>query len=262
MVVDLKWRDAMAVWSIGAAFSRELQAAGWPEFMTPAQLAGMQRPWHQGDLKIGRRASNALGAAIVAACNAGEITFNRSVLRRQTVKARFIPHEPYGGRGRDGVRVSVGHWEQAKFEDVETWSISAATFAKWLHNQGEAPSQHIAAWFASQGVAWPPVAVAAPVADTPLDWPGMVEAFKTRRKGQPWSPEEVGLLRAEFQKRGGWRKSDNGKTWSKAADVQEAMAGELGMKRQALDRHLGANPDHGQAAFGAMGGTLLANARR
>ena len=96
--VDLKWRDAMAVWSIGSAFSRKRQAAGWPEAMTPAQIAGMQRPWHQVDLKVGRPASSALQAAIVAACDANEILHVSSVDRVLVAPALDVTPSPFDRR--------------------------------------------------------------------------------------------------------------------------------------------------------------------
>lgn len=103
---------------------------------------------------------------------------------------------------------------------------------------------------------WGVEAVATPVADAPTDWDGLVASFKGRRKGAPWSDTERAILRAGFNLRNGWRHSDDGRTWVKDSAVQEAMARELGMHRQALDRHLGDGPDTAASAFSAMGNTL------
>ena len=261
--VDLKWRDAMAVWSIGSAFSRKRQAAGWPEAMTPAQIAGMQRPWHQVDLKVGRPASSALQAAIVAACDANEILHVSSVDRVLVAPALDVTPSPFDRRGGwpdaytiDGYRVA--YTRPAKYRDVKVYRIDAAAFATWLHAQGEAPSQHIAAWFTSQGVAWPPVL--AVDADTVADWPGLVVLVKNRKKGTRWTEGEVAILRAEFERRGGWNREADGQPWVKNSSIQSDMATELGFSaRSALDRHLGDGPDRGSAvmssAVGALTGT-------
>lgn len=36
-----------------------------------------------------------------------------------------------------------------------THRITPAAFAAWLHEQGQEPSKHVAAWFSAKGVAWP-----------------------------------------------------------------------------------------------------------
>ena len=143
-------------------------------------------------------------------------------------------------------------------KDIKVYRIDAAAFATWLHAQGEAPSQHIAAWFTSQGVAWPPVL--AVDADTVADWPGLVVLVKSRKKGTRWTEWEAAILRAEFARRGGWSREADGQPWVKNSSIQSDMATELGFSaRSALDRHLGDGPDRGAAvmssAVGALTGT-------
>lgn len=84
----------------------------------------------------------------------------------------------------------------------------------------------------------------------PVDWPGLVAAFKGRRKGAPWTDAERTILQAEFHKRGGWKRVGSG--WGKDSGVQTALAMELGLKRQALHKHLGEGPAAGAAAFASM----------
>lgn len=69
MAVDLGWHDAC---SAAGVFTKEQEAAGWPADMTPDELAALQRPHARGDA-AGRKAKWALGAALKAACKAGEI---------------------------------------------------------------------------------------------------------------------------------------------------------------------------------------------
>lgn len=73
MTVDLKWRDALTVLCIARAFSREQQGAGWPQVMTPAQLAAVQRPYASGDAQ-GQRAMWALREALQADCQSQVFT--------------------------------------------------------------------------------------------------------------------------------------------------------------------------------------------
>lgn len=136
------------------------------------------------------------------------------------------------------------------YKTKTTRRITPEAFAAWLHAQGEAPSVHVAAWFEALGVAWPPVAGAA--SEDPTDWAGLVESFRIRKKRTPWSDNDRTILRAEFNRRKGWRLQSDGVTWGKNSSVQSAMALELGVGRSALDRHLGDGPDQGQSAVAAM----------
>lgn len=69
MAVDLQWHDACHA---TRAFTSAENAAGWPDAMTLAQLAAIQRPYERGD-KAGLAAQRALHAALQAACTAGEL---------------------------------------------------------------------------------------------------------------------------------------------------------------------------------------------
>lgn len=98
--------------------------------------------------------------------------------------------------------------------------------------------------------------VAVPVPDVLSSMDGLKARLEGRRKGAPWQGDEVAFLRAEFQRLGGWRTGDGGKTWSKVTSVQTELAKKLGRERPALDRHLEGGPDQGAAAFQAVSGVL------
>ncbi len=103
---------------------------------------------------------------------------------------------------------------------------------------------------------WGTVSTADHAADVPTDWAGLVKSVKGRRKGALWSDGERAILRAEFIRLNGWKRADDGTTWVKDSGVQKAMAQELEMSRQSLDRHLGNVPDHAAAAFSATARAL------
>lgn len=259
MAVDLRWLDAYsASWG---AFTAQEKAAGWPESMTPVQLARIQRPVadencgvamrvnHQQDRfpfteyrTPARTAQDVLLYALGAACKSGALActaiVNRYKDKNRVAGIVLLP----GGKARGGDRNII---------EETIYRVTASSFATWLHAQGEAPSKHAAAWFEVRGVAWPPVAEAG--SSEPTDWAGMVESFKNRRKGATWSDAERTILQVEFSKRCGWKRADDGTTWIKDSGVQKAMAKELkGMGRSSLDRHLGDGPNQSAAAFTDM----------
>lgn len=83
------------------------------------------------------------------------------------------------------------------------------------------------------GADWLPVTVTEPTTFAEL-----VAAVKGRSPGTRWSHAEKALLFQEFERRGGWIRKGN--TWGKDTRVQDRLASELGLTRNALDRHLAA----------------------
>lgn len=85
------------------------------------------------------------------------------------------------------------------------------------------------------GAAWLPATVTEPTTFAEL-----VAAVKGRNRGTRWSHAEKALLFQEFERRGGWVQKFGltGSTWSKDARTQAKLASELGLTRNALDRHL------------------------
>lgn len=146
MVVDLKWRDAMAV--AGGAFTAEERQSGWPLCMTPAQLGRLQRPWVKGDATAQNR-HKSLVQAIQAACKAGDLAHELREVTLQKCETRpaNVIRRTWEGRvfapGTKQVQVPV---------QVRVPYVSAAAFAQWLHAQGEEPSAHVAHWFKLRGV--------------------------------------------------------------------------------------------------------------
>ena len=90
-MVDLQWHDAC---SVSRAFNAEQKAAGWPESMTPAQLAALQRPYVCGDAD-GRRAQWALRGALLAACQAGDLEHTTDT-RQEAIEANVFDPTPLG----------------------------------------------------------------------------------------------------------------------------------------------------------------------
>ncbi len=85
--IDLAWHDAC---SASRAFTAEEKAAGWPDSMTPQQLACLQRPFVLGD-KQGRAANRALAGALQAACTAGELAHTVETRREEFDPTLFEP---------------------------------------------------------------------------------------------------------------------------------------------------------------------------
>lgn len=241
MAVDLRWRDACTA---SRAFTAEQKAAGWPETMTVAQLAAIQRPYQPGE-GAGRRSAAALQAALDAACKEGGLVHEA---QSKVVRTLVVDHVPT--RLND-----PSNWDPAYVRDGQAYAystggdeytvtsrlVSPRAFASWLHSQGEAPSTHVSAWFSAKGVAWPPievVAVAPKQSAFPLaDFAALVayraaqksvnvEAGKPR-KNIPWTDgNQLDVLRAEY----GRRDSNTG-----AAD---GIAKALTISRQAVEAAL------------------------
>ncbi len=255
-MVDLRWHDAYS--ASRGAFTAQEKAGGWPDRMTPVQLAALQRPYVYGD-KAGRRACWALRDAIEAASEAGSLAHEALTEVKQTPLVDRSPI-PFPGSSRWPAAYVVEGRPVAYTSGGEEYTVthrhvSPQAFAAWLHAQGQEPSGHIAAWFEVRGVAWPPVAQA--LLEVPSGLESLRASRATRRKNAPWTPEQVEALRALFQERGGWKRSADGAGWSRDAAVQQQLATDLGLTRQALDGHLGRHgPESGAPVFRSMSSAL------
>lgn len=232
-MLDINWRYAMAVRAIAGSFTREEREAGWPVAMQPEQLAAMQL---SGDVQ-GRPLIRALRDALKDACQDQTIACESEVRRVMTRPA--VDHVP----SRTSMFGRVENWPEAYtrdgfayaystpavYEDRTLYRVTAAAFAAWLAAQGMEPSQHIAAWFKTQGVgaasatAAPRVALAAEDAGKTIE-----DVVKRRRRpksdakstpGLPWLEWEVAAC-AE------WLRQGNGGLTH--------LAGMLGISHQAL----------------------------
>lgn len=171
--INVAWRLAMA--TLGMNFTREEHASGWPETLKHGQLAALQYPYATGEPSK-RRLALARVADILAACKAGELPH---------IEATYIPEpEPAnlhiissgvaasdGWKNRDrftlaGMPARIGYRAPSEPpKPVTTYRVTAADFAAWLAAQPETPSEHIAAWFDSQGL------TAAPLMKAPAEAP-------------------------------------------------------------------------------------------
>lgn len=274
-MVDMAWRDAMAVCAIAGSFTREEREAGWPMTMQPEQMAVMQRPFLSGDVQ-GKRLAQALRDALQAACQGQAIACESEVRRVMTRPA--VDHVP----SRASMFGRVENWPEAytrdgcayayttpaKYEDRTFYRVTAAAFAAWLSAQGVEPSQHIAAWFKAQGLgaasatAAPGVPLAAEDVKTFEDlvrYRLVLAGGQKLKTAPPWPAHHVALVAARLQQE--WEQG-------RERGAVGRIAQELCSTRQALDgvlkRH-GYSPTTGQAqpkrlqradAMGAMAGHL------
>ena len=166
---------------MGQNFTKEEQAAGWPETLKHGQLAALQYPYAKGEtVKI--RLARARAGDIVDACKSGELPHTSTIAPAKAVnngrinlaglRGRFSANESTGWGGLSGLptptRNAYGErvyetegerrdrlWKEAnppKQPDRIDHCVSAPAFAAWLSAQGEAPSAHIAAWFDAMGI--------------------------------------------------------------------------------------------------------------
>lgn len=173
MKLDLQWRDAMAIWGVGMAFTSVQKKAGWLETMEPQQLAALQRPWDRGDYKA-RSVCWALSEAITEACAAGQIECvvlsvapqehqqDDDLFRHIPMVAdrwaidpsnEWVEREFLGGTLRTQRRMPQRHQSNPAVQTAKLeYRIGADAFTAWLAAQGVEPSVHIAAWFKALGV--------------------------------------------------------------------------------------------------------------
>lgn len=119
-VINSAWFDTVAEYS--GLFGKSMRDAGWPEAMTPGELAALMRsPICRDDLD-GLAVHRSRADFIATQCTLGAIEHATKVSPQKTLTL-----------------------------------ITAPAFAAWLAAQGEAPSVHIQAWFEAVGVAkWVP----------------------------------------------------------------------------------------------------------
>jgi len=186
---NLAWHRTKAV----SYFFTKLD--GWPQSMTPCQLAALQSP----ELAKGWRVDKALLLAINESCSAGDESCTAGTLIHETITEThyLIDYEIniFGDKELD-------EWKAANRRpyvittvgNVAIIEVAAPDFADWLAAQGETPSEHIQAWFDAVGVAWPPGApeVALPASGAPEEslLPG-VPVPKPRRPGRKPSWETI-----------------------------------------------------------------------
>lgn len=254
-MLDMNWRDAMAVRAIAGSFTREEQAAGWPVAMQPEQLAAMQRPFLPGDVQ-GKRLAQALREALQAACQGQSLACESEVLRVMARPAvnHVPPRASMFGRvenwpeayTRDGF--AYAYSTPAVYEDRTLYRVTAAAFAAWLAAQGMEPSQHIAAWFKAQGVgaasatAAPRVALAA---EDATDWHSLVRyrlqfSHLEAQRRPAWLAVHVELLAHRLQQEC---------AQGQGRGALGRIAKELCTTRQALDgvlKRYGYSPTTGQ----------------
>lgn len=251
-MLDINWRDAMAVRAIAGSFTREEREAGWPVAMQPEQLAAMQRPFLSGDVQ-GRPLIRALRDALKDACQDQTIACESEVRRVMTRPA--VDHVPSRfGRVENWPEAytidgcAYAYTTPAKYEYFTFYRVTAAAFAAWLSAHGMEPSPHIAAWFKTQGVgaasatAAPRVALAA---EDATDWHSLVRyrlqfSHLEAQRRPAWLAVHVELLAHRLQQEC---------AQGQGRGALGRIAKELCATRQALDgvlKRYGYSPTTGQ----------------
>ena len=143
-IINLKWHKACAVRGMG--FTKDEQAAGWPESFALERLAILQSP---GDKKM----ANILHRALKDAC-AASLPSAPTIVRKIGHETKtYLETGSFVRRNLDGERERVYRERIVPvMKDVKVPAVTAADFAAWLAAQGEKPSEHIAAWFDAVGV--------------------------------------------------------------------------------------------------------------
>lgn len=146
-------------------------AQGWPATLTPGQLAALQT-WREGmDNKTWRSKASTWQKLIELALTAGAIE-HTTTTERVTAYDPFSAYDaPPQGRRMLSSGIASHEWESRdgfstyartpppQTKDVTRQHIAAPAFAAWLATQGEAPSDHLAAWLkTAQAVAVPETA--------------------------------------------------------------------------------------------------------
>ncbi|MHB1198140.1 MAG: hypothetical protein ACYCZ6_00995 [Polaromonas sp.] len=206
--------------------TKEERAGGWPGSFALHRLAILQSP---DDNKMAHIVHDTLKDA----CAKGDISHATTTVTVQTTARRVLSNgiasSEYLGRGfafgrnMYGERVITPERPQpSQPKDVTVCHVTASIFAAWLAVQHQAPSEHIAAWFAA-------VTVAEPVQDAgPLTYAAMV-AERKRMKDGPWTAAQLDALKLEDKKR------------LTQAGVRERIAKDLGVAVQAISSKLDPN---------------------
>ncbi len=146
--------------TVGQNFTKDEHANGWPETLKHWQLAALQYPYARGEAARNRLA-NARAGDILKACQSGELPHTVTTHIPAPAKPSAPLRSPFASaewQSRDGftfggMPARIGYTATGSPpKPVTTYHVTAADFAAWLDAQGEKPSEHIAAWFESQGV--------------------------------------------------------------------------------------------------------------
>ena len=84
-MIDLAWHDACNASRVFVVADSPV----WPDAMTPAQLAAMQRPVAFNDTQARLSECSALCGALEAACQAGELEYIAETKQRRIDRAVF-----------------------------------------------------------------------------------------------------------------------------------------------------------------------------
>ena len=157
----LPWQKARRVWALTSYVRAQ---ADWPDALTPGELAALQYPREGTDAekRKARQNQGAMVDSIKAAIAAGElatglrsvqVSVSESQIDYAAVIRRRNSNRGFGVSDNWGFRDSGFPMHQVKI-GVRTEEIPVVpcdAFATWLATQGEAPGEHIRAWFDAKG---------------------------------------------------------------------------------------------------------------
>lgn len=157
-MVDAQWLRACTV--RGFSCTADERDAGWCARTTPENLT----VWQWGG--EGPRVRSLLGGALKTACTDGSLACVREVKTTHYQPPDRTPTRLTSAKDWPACYVIDGqpraYTPDLRTIETVTLRIAPADFAQWLHAQGQTPAEHVANWFDSQGVAWPPGAAAEP----------------------------------------------------------------------------------------------------
>lgn len=202
----LAWRDALAVPCISRLFPVD-KRGDWPECLTPGQAAALQRPYVAGDTQ-GRRQMDALALTIKEACLSGALPCDDVVKFISPPAPPTQEKHPFASvewLSEFSPQQIASPQLGKKTKEQREYFIKPVDLVAWFNSRELVPTQHLSAWFKSQGVALATAGDAAPVAlldsdgrMTPaalVQWRKQAGADPSK-KSKPWPKPNVQALAA------------------------------------------------------------------
>lgn len=208
----LAWRDALAVPCISRLFPVD-KRGDWPECLTPGQAAALQRPYVAGDTQ-GRREMDALALTIKEACLSGALPCNEVVKFISPPAPPTQEKHPFASvewLSEFSPQQIASPQLGKKTKEQREYFIKPVDLVAWFNSRELVPTQHLFAWFKSQGVALATESSSAPA--TPVieeggvtDWPSLVQYrqqfFELAAQNRPsWPVEHIAILDAALQEK-------------------------------------------------------------
>ena len=206
----LAWRDALAVRCISRLFPVN-KRGDRPECLTPDQAAALQRPYVAGDTQ-GRGEMVGLATTIKEACLSGALPCVEVVKFISPPAPPTQEKHPFASvewLSELSPQQIASPQLGKKTEEPREYFIKPVDLLAWFNSCELVPTQHLSAWFKSQGVALATESSSAP--ETPAikkgdvtDWPSLVryrqQFVKLDAQKRPgWPVEHIAILGAALK---------------------------------------------------------------